>query len=204
MTASINFLAGFDNVTPLNGSGLAFFNGSFGASLPVGGYNLTTWISDATTPTMGSQSSNLQYLNSASGIVNSATSGIPLTCIPQNVSTLHIQFQNSTAVKTQNAKWRFYDRVSISNDPSGVTAYAAQLIHPNIVQDNSGSGNSTWQQPTGSSVIMSLTSSPGLSGQFVNGVNTSGTIHDFYLAISVSPNSIGAKTFAGYFSLEYL
>jgi len=188
----------------LNGSGLAFFNGSFGASLPVGGFNLTTWISDATTPTQGSQGNNIQWYNSASGTINSATSGIPLTCIPQNVSTLHVQFQNDSVVKTQNAKWRFYDRVNINNNPSGVTAYSAQLIHPNIVQDNSGSGNGVWQQPTGSSVIHSLTCSPGLSGQFVAGVNTSGTIHDFYLAISVSPNSIGAKTFAGYFSLEYL
>lgn len=58
----------------------------------------------------------------------------------------------------------------------------------------------------GSGIIVPLSPGPGLSGHFAGdgGDGVSSLSHDWYLAISVSPNSIGNKTqFGGHFSLEY-
>lgn len=52
---------------------------------------------------------------------------------------------------------------------------------------------------------MTCVASPGISGQRPNGAQTSATQHDWYFAISASPDSIGSKTmFALYFETEYL
>ena len=107
------------------------------------------------------------------------------------------------AVKTQNVQFRIYDRVSISNAPSGVTCKVAEIIHPDTTQANNGSGSLAWQNPIGTG-YMALVSSPGISGNSPLGVNTTDTRHDHYLAMSFSPSSVGSKLFAGYISLEYL
>jgi hypothetical protein len=125
--------------------------------------------------------------------------------IPNWQSTLNIRFTNSTPVKTQNVQLRIYDRVNPDNPPTGVTTAVAEIVHPNITQGPGGSGSPTWQFPTGSGSVMSLTSSPGTSGLRPAGANTSDTQHDWYVALSASPNSIGSKTQYGlYVSLEYL
>jgi hypothetical protein len=54
---------------------------------------------------------------------------------------------------------------------------------------------------------MSLSPSPGPTGIFVGAGNStySSTVHDWFVGISASPNSIGSKTEYGlYVSLEYL
>ena len=60
----------------------------------------------------------------------------------------------------------------------------------------------------GSGIVVPLAQSPGPSGQFAgNGSANTGTYtqHDWYVALSASPKSIGAKTQYGlYVSLEYL
>lgn len=203
--ASVVFYAGEDfAINALNGSGLGFFGGGFGQSIDVGSYNDATFITDSNGSTQGPQVDNIKWLNSASGIVNGASSGIALTAIPNYLATLRINFNHSSNVRTQNVKLRAYDRVSINNDPSGVTFKVAELIHPDTVQNNTGSGSTTWQEPTGSSVIMSLTASPGESGLRPNGASTSDKQHDWYLALSGSPDSIGSKNFALYIEMEYL
>jgi len=52
---------------------------------------------------------------------------------------------------------------------------------------------------------MTLSSSPGTSGLRPSGANTLDARHDWYVAISASPDSIGSKTLYGlYISLEFL
>jgi hypothetical protein len=82
----------------------------------------------------------------------------------------------------------------------------AELIHISPTNGAGGSGSSTWQTPTGSSYVLTVTAtSPGTSGFSPNGPSTSDTRHDWFFALSASPNSIGSKTqFGLYFSLEYL
>jgi hypothetical protein len=100
---------------------------------------------------------------------------------------------------------RIYDRSNINNDPSGVTCKVAEIIHPGDTQIPEGSGDTSWITAHGSAVVVDLVASPGISGLSPNGPETTQTDHDWYLAISASPDSIGSKTqFGLYCSLEYL
>lgn len=207
MVAAINFYAGQFGITNLNGSGLGFYGGSFGQSVNVGAYQQTTFITNAAGTAQGPQVNNIKYLNSASGVVGSATSGVLLTQIPNYLATLNIRFTNDTPVKTQNVKMRIYDRNSIDVAPSGIVSQVAELIHLDTVQNNNGSGSTIWISIGGSGIILSLAPAPGLSGLFAgNGTNStwSDMTHDNYVTISQSPSTIGSKLSAVYVSLEYL
>lgn len=205
--AAIDFYADSFAVQNLNGSGLGFFGSSFGRSVPVGEYQTTTYITDGNGTTEGAQVNNIKWMHPNSGAINGA-SEVVLTAIPNYLATLNIRFTHGSAVQTQNSKLRIYDRTSINNPPSGVTCKVAELIHPDTVQNNNGSGDSSWITPVGSSVIMDLAPSPGISGLYAgNGSNSTmtDTRHDNYIAISASPDSIGSKNqFALYFETEYL
>jgi hypothetical protein len=97
-----------------------------------------------------------------------------------------------------------YDRSNKNNNPSGVTVYAAEIIHPNNNQDFSGSGSANWINIFGSGSVLTLSNGPGTSGLHINGPNTSSARHDWYIAISASPNTVGSKEFGSYYELEYL
>lgn len=203
--AQIDFYA---NNINLNGSGLGFYGIGFGASVDVGSYQDTTFITNSVGTAQGAQVNNIKYQNVSSGIINSATSGVRLTQIPNNLSTLNIRFTHGAGVKTQNAKLRIYDRTNINNSASGLVAKVAELIHPDIVQNNNGSGDTNWLTLGGSGSIMDLAVSPGASGFLAgNGSNGNATAtqHDWYVVISESPDSVGSKTMnALYVSLEYI
>lgn len=208
MVAAINFYADTAFfITNLAGSGLGFYGGGFGQSVNVGSYQNTTFITDATGANQGPQVNNVTYANSMSGIVNSSTSGILLTYIPNYQATLNIRFTNDTPVKTQNVKLWVYDRNNINNSPSGVLTQVAEVIHLSNIQNAGGSGNNTWTSVGGSGSILTLAPAPGTSGLYAgNGSNStySDTRHDNYVCISQSPSSIGSKLSALYVSLEYL
>lgn len=208
MAAAINFYADTAFfITNLAGSGLGFYGGGFGQSVNVGEYQQTTFITDSTGANQGAQVNNVKYNNAMSGTVNSSTSGILLTSIPNYQATLNIRFTNDGAVRTQNVKLRVYDRNSIDVAPSGVVSQVAEVIHLGVTQVNNGSGNNTWTSVGGSGTILTLAPSPGMSGAFAgNGSNStySDTRHDNFVCISQSPSSIGSKLSALYVSLEYL
>lgn len=206
--ASFAFMSTSPNeytINALAGSGLAFMGVAFGDSVPVGEYQTTTWISNGNGTTNGAQVNNVKYLDTASGILNSASSGVGLLSIPNYLSTLIIEFSHSSAVRLQNTKLYIYDRASVSNPPSGVLCKVAEIIHPDVSQVGAtGSGSPLWLTPAGSS-YMSLTPSPGRSGLYVNGPMTTDTYHTHYVALSANPSSIGSKTqFGLYVETEYL
>lgn len=202
--ASINFYA---NDINLNGSGLGFYGNGFGVSVNVAEYQETTFITNSNGTAQGAQVNNIRYQNVNSGIINSASSGVWLTQIPNYLSTLNVRFEHGSAVKVQNSKLYIYDRSNINNDPSGVTQKVAEIIHPDLVQNNNGSGDTAWQTVHGSAVILSLAPSPGISGLYAgNGSNStrSDTRHDWFAALSASPDSIGSKLYGLYVTTEYL
>lgn len=201
--ASVSFYTDDFHVANLNGSGLGFFGSTFGNSVEVGEYQETTWVTNSNGTVQGLQTNNVQWTHPASGSVNGAAS-IALTAIPNYLATLNLRFDHSVAVKTQNAEFRIYDRNNINNSPSGVTVKVAEIRHPDTTQTNNGSGNATWTTLYGSGSVLSMTASPGMSGLRPNGADTTSTRHDYYAVLSASPDSIGSKLFAGYFSLEYL
>jgi hypothetical protein len=203
--AQIDFYV--DNFHLLNtgGSGIGFYGSSFGSSVGVGNYQNTTFITDSNGAIQGEQINNIQWTHPNSGSINGAAS-VELTKIPNYLSTLNLRFSHSTAVNAQNAKLRIYDRSNINNNPSGVTCKVAEIVHPDTVQNNNGSGDTTWLTPRGSAIIVDMAQSPGLSGMYAGGGSAGvlGTQHDWYAAIAVSPDSVGSKLFALYFELEYL
>ena len=203
--AAFTFWAGENtNIANLSGSGLGFYGGGFGQSVEVAEYQGTTFITSSDGSALGPQCDNVKFLNAQSGIVNSASSGIPLISIPNYQATLNIRFNHTSNVRVQNGKVRIYDRSSINNPASGVTCKVAEIIHPGLTQIPTGSGDVTWHTPTGSSVIMDIVGSPGFSGLSPNGTSTTDLNHDWYVAISPSPDSIGSKLFALYVEVEYL
>lgn len=205
--ATINFYADSFQVENLNGSGLGFYGSTFGSSVDVGQFQDTTFITNADGTSEGPQVNNIKWEAEDSGIINSAGNGVILTAIPNYLATLNIRFTHTSAVKTQNALVRIYDRTTITNAASGVTTYVAELIHPDTVQNDNGSGDGTWINATSgtSSVAIDLVASPGYSGERESGSETYSDQHDYYLAITASPDSIGSKTEYGlYVELEYL
>jgi hypothetical protein len=205
--ATISFYAGPNNaIEHLSGSGLGFYGANFGDSVEVGAWQESTYITDSTGAEQGTGCENTQWAHPNSGIQSDI--GLrALNYIPNRYATLNVRFTNDTAVRTQNARLRIFDRSNINNAASGVTTKVAELIHPHPSQtEESPSSDTSWSIPAGSSDPMVLENiSPGPSGYSVNGSATSDTQHDWYFVISASPDSIGAKTLYGlYIELEYL
>lgn len=191
-------------VTNLGGSGLGFYGAGFGASVEVGEYQDGTFITSSDGTAQGPQLNNNKYTDTNSGSLNGLAS-INLLNVPNYLATLNVRFEHGTPVKVQTARFRVFDRVNINNNPSGVQCKVAEIIHPSQVQTGlTGSGDSQWVTVQGSSTVLSLANSPGTSGLSPSGSNTEDIRHDFYVAISPSPNSVGSKSFAGSFSCEYL
>lgn len=212
MAATLAFYSDGSNgfSTPLSGSGLGFYGASFGSSVEVGSYQTTTYVTDANGTSQGPAADNVTWSHQESGTINGATL-LELQSIPNKDTTLNIRFTNDTAVKTQNINLLIYDRVTTTDNASGVTTKIAEIIHPNDTEGATGSGDTAWHTASGSPGVpsnVSLAPSPGTSGAYPGGTDTSDrqdVRHDWYVALSASPDSIGSKTNYGlYVSLEYL
>ena len=204
------------------GSGLGFFGqGGLGTSVQVGNYQQSTVVVDsAGTSSGGWTAQNIKYLNLNSGIVNNSFTG-SLNKIPNWQSTLNIRFSGSPAIRTSNVKVWPYDRTASTNWPSSVTVQIAELQHTginNTVAEQYGPTGgqvltpaiTSWKQFTKTETSglpsasgLTLYASPGPTGTHANGTGTVATIHDWYLAISASPDSIGSKSFGLWVELEY-
>jgi len=205
--ATFSFWAGESSaIDNLSGSGLGFFGDGFGQSIRVGEYNSRTFICSSDGVTAAAEADNVKYYSSASGILGQAGTPVNLVNMPNERASLNVRFTHASNVQVQQAKLYFYDRVSENNAPSGVTVKAAELIHVRTAQDATGSGDTAWVTPAGSGVTLDLCNSPGPAGQYAgNGSNSTwaATQHDWYAAVSISPDSIGSKLFAVLARCEY-
>lgn len=212
--AAIDFYvntAGFNYDIDVSGSGLGFFGDlGYGQSVQVGKYQGSTFVTNGEGSTKGPQANNVKFANAGSGIVGAASSGVGLKAIPNYQSTVNMRFTHTSAVKVQNCELRIFDRTSINRAASGVTTKVAEIIHPDVLLTTTGSGDEQWVTPRGSGVVVNFANSPGSSGLFAgNGTSVistrTDTRHDWYAAISASPDSIGDKTNYGmHFALEYI
>jgi len=226
------------------GSGLGFYGGGFGISVPVGQFQDTTFVTNTNGTTEGVRGNNTKYMSMSGVSFNGADPATGTSGIPNYYAPLRIRFNHSEAVSVQNCKLRIFDRNDISNHASGVTTQVYEVRHPYPVADvgagmwgltlrgtdDVGQGHA-WQEfdPTLAPVApqdMVLTSSPGVSGlntestdpastfgpdgETYNWLTNDGTPHkslehDWYIALSASPQGIGSKTDYGlYMTLEYL
>lgn len=201
----VNAPAAF-TIANLSGSGLNFWGpAGFSNSVPVSAYQSITTVGNGNGTVNGPLTNNVQYINPASGIVNNASSGIPILNIPNYLSTFIAEFQHPSNVRLQNTRAYLYDRTAITNAPSGLITKFAQVVHPGITITTVGSGHPVWQSPAGSSYMTMAVDSPGRSGLCPNGPSTVDMFHTFNFIISQSPNSTGSKALnAFYIETEYV
>lgn len=213
------------------GSGLGFYGAGYAISVPVGQYQDTTWVTNANgTANDQYQLNNTKY-TSVSGMSFNSSAAINNVNAPNYYAPLKISFSHSEPVRVQNCKLRIFDRNNIANHASGVTTQVYEIRHPNGSTSASGLSHRgvashAWKEfdPSLAMTELVVTSSPGISGLnttagdplpssqfgFFNWTTKEGTahsssVHDWFIALSASPDSIGSKTNYGlYFSVEYL
>jgi len=209
--ALISFLAGEGSVlNDLSGSGLGFYGyGGYGASVLVGAYQDNTYITNAAgNATNAVKVDNIKWMDNASGQIPGGEIRA-LRDIPNYLATLNIRFTNSVPVKTQNAQLRIFNRSDINVAPTDVVTKVAVLVHPWDTQSPQGSGSVSWSTLGGSGSVLNFSDypsavSPSMSGFSPQGSQSTSVQHDWYVAISSLPVTIGSKLSAIYAYVEFI
>jgi len=235
--AEINFYGLLNNDTDSTilgssiGSGIGFYGGNFGVSVPIGSKQDTTFITDPLGTDQGAQLHNTKFVASGDaqtpGTVSiDGANEIDLNKLPNYLCPLNVRFTHTEPVRVQNCKLRIFDRNNIDNHASGVTTYVYEARHPATAQtvinlSHRGRSEDSWYEfdPLDAMIDMPFTASPGMSGQNTNAQDTNTALeytstsgvdwesdrHDWYVALSSEPETVGSKTQYGlYFSVEYL
>lgn len=112
----------------ITASGLGFYGATHGASVQIGSYQDSTFVTNDTGADPGPEANNVKLVNVASGTW-AAGSGIPLTRTNSGASTFHINFDHSAAVRVQNAQLVIYNRSNTQYPASGVVTKVAELAN---------------------------------------------------------------------------
>jgi hypothetical protein len=213
------------------GSGIGFYGNGFGISVPIGANQTTTFVTNSLGTNQGARLNNTSMATSGTPVtkgtvsINAATA-IDLDKLPNYLCPLNIRFTHSEPVRVQNCKLRIFDRNNINNHASGVVTWVYEARHPATSQSvanlsHRGRNEHTWYEfdPTLAMTDMAFTASPGASGKNTNVQDTNTALgyssqngslhlssrHDWYLALSSEPITVGSKTQYGlYFTAEYL
>ncbi len=188
------------------GSGIAFFGNTAGSSVSVGSYASRNFIANSGGSVTSSEMNSNQWV-SATGVNVNGSGAISLINLPNQDSVLTIKaISDGGNIQVQNARVRITSRAGIAENPTGVLCKVARIWHVGPSQLVAGSGDSTWLTPSGSSAIVSLPDSPGISGAYAiaSGSTRADTEHWWFLAISASPSTVGSKYFQLFTELEYL
>lgn len=205
-------------------SGIGFFGNGFGTSVPIGEVQTTTFVTNGDGTTEAAQLNNTGWLTASTVSVNGTSRN--LNNLPNYLCPLNIRFTSDTSYKVQTCKLRIFDRTNIENHATGVSTYVYEARHPsNDATKNQlsfrGRSANTWVEFTNGVAMadMVFTASPGMSGKNTNTADTdtllgyesndaaghSSTRHDWYVALSSEPETVGSKTQYGlYFTVEYL
>lgn len=213
------------------GSGIGFYGSNFGVSVPIGTKQLTTFVTDSIGTSEGSQLNNTTMVlsgdqNTIGTVSLNGAGAINLDRLPNYLCPLSVRFTHTEPVRVQNCKLRIFDRNDIDNHASGVITYVYEARHPSSLQSVSnlshrGRTPNSWYEFDSLDAMtdMPFTSSPGASGTNTNTQDTSSALgylstsgsllsssrHDWYVALSSEPVTVGSKTQYGlYFSVEYL
>ncbi len=208
--AEIRLYVGEDQVLP-SSSGLGFYgNNGFADPVAVGDFNGRTFVTNVGGDTEGFECNNNKRTDVSGLILGQVGSGILLTQLPNRLGTVNVRFTHASAVKTLSAILQVYDGSvdgngdpNKDNDPIGLSFYTAQIRHQSDVQDNTGLGDSEWTDTKGATSL-SLVASPGISGLRPSGPDTTDVRHDWYVAMSTTPNELGDKLFGMYVELEFV
>lgn len=209
--ATIGFYAGEGfAVSDLAGFALGAYGASYGSPVEVGQYQSNTYITNSAGTLVGATKvDNCKFID-ANTVEIAGGEQILLRRLPNYLSTFEVRLTNATPVKTQNPRLRIFDRINQDSPAPNVTTKAAVIVHPWNTQTPDGSGSLTWSTINGSGSVLDIGAisvsaiSPGVNGASPNGPNTSSTTHQWYIAMSWMPQTVGSKTFAAAFSVEFI
>ena len=147
-----------------------FAGATFGSAITVGQYNTSTHVESSVgaNDSSGNTPKNSQYLTTSTvdiGSGSTSLSGVTTANCP-----LKINFSDAASVTTTGHVFYAYDGTTTTAVPTGVTFYAAEQ------------GDTNWTNAEGSAAAVTVTD------------DSAATSHDYYLLISASPESVGAKT----------
>lgn len=150
---------------------LAFSDGTFGNPVAVSSYNGGTHVrsSGGADDSSANTPNNVKYV--ASGTADWGDGTEALANMLDSEATLEITIAYDSNITVTDISMYAYDGTTTTNAPSGMTVQMAEV------------GDSAWTQAHGSGSALSIADS-----------STPATSHDFYVAVSASPTSVGVKS----------
>ncbi len=187
------------------GEALGFFGpDGFADPLSLGEFNGRTFVTNPSGSTSFEECDNCKRVSTSGVVIGQTGPGINLVNLPNYLATINLRFTHPQSVLIQNARLIAFDGTDITNSPSGIDVYGAEIIHTSRFQTNTGTGDSLWTKMQGSGVQLNLVDSPGTSGLSPLGPATTDIRHDWYVALSVSPSVPGDKQFSFRADLEFI
>lgn len=166
---------------------LQFAGGAFDSKINVGEFNDSMHVKTAADADKSAANTpnNVKFISQAGGGGGDSQADWgdgteDLDQITDAEATLKINFSDAASVITEDAIFYAYDGTTTTAVPTGVTFHAAEV------------GDTNWTNAEGSAAALAL------DDQATN------TSHDFFVAVSASPESVGEKTaFAIRFEVTY-
>lgn len=164
--------AGVTNTTIGATDKLGFYGSSFGDAIAVGSYQDSTHVENSGgTELCTTHINNTKYVASGTLSVNGGgTEALDGTNLATTECPLLINFAHGSAVACSSITFWAYDGSTDTAVPTNVTFQCAEQ------------GDTAWTNAEGSGSAMALEDS------------ASATSHDFYLAVSASPEAVGDLT----------
>lgn len=154
--------------------------GGFDSRITVGQYNDTNHVKTAANAnkSAGNTPKNNKFLTAST--VDIGAGSVALSSIATTDAALKINFADAASVEITGAVFYAYDGTTITDVPVGVTFKAAEI------------GDTNWTDAEGSASPVTLADS------------AAATSHDYFIAVSASPDSVGLKqAFVGRVELTY-
>jgi hypothetical protein len=150
---------------------IAFSDGTFGNAITVASYNDGTHVrsSGAADSSDGNTPNNVKYVASGTGDWGDGTES--LADILDAECTLKLTISEDSSITVTDITMYAYDGDTTTNAPSGMDVQLAE------------SGDAAWTNADGSAAALTISDS-----------DTPATSHDFYIAVSASPSSVGVKS----------
>ncbi|XOB41792.1 MAG: hypothetical protein ACKKMS_00110 [Candidatus Nealsonbacteria bacterium] len=162
-------LQGTTPTTIIDTDKLQFANGVFDGKITVGEYNESTHVKDVGEADKSAENTprNVKYISSAKADWGDGEEN--LVDIIEAECSLKIKFSD-TGVITEDAIFYAYDGTTPATPPVNVTIYGAEL------------GDTDWTAIAGSGSALALDAQEAADD------------HDFFIPVSASPDTVGAKT----------
>jgi hypothetical protein len=153
----------------------------FDSKISVGSYNDTTHVKTSAdaNKSSGNTPRNNKFISATEVSVNGGATK-DLDTMTEGEAALKINFEDEASVITEEASFYAYDGVTPATPPVGVNFRAAEV------------GDENWTEAEGSGAALAL-----------DDHLTPATSHDFFIAVSASPTSVGLKVFAVRAELTY-